>query len=101
MTLPETVERIAAAVAAHPAVANLHGGAFGTVASYLPGQRINGVRVTEHRVELAIVVRFGHQIPAVVQELRATVRKLAGEVPVDVTIVDLVPAQQDSTMEDT
>lgn len=89
---PDLTERIAEAVRAHPAVAGLHGGPFGTVASYLPGRRVDGVRLAEdgRGVELAIAVRLGERIPTVVGELRAAVRELAGEVPVDVTIVDVV-----------
>jgi hypothetical protein len=89
---PDLTERIADAVRAHPAVAGLRAGPFGAVASYLPGRRVDGVRLAEdgRGVELAVAVRLGARIPTVARELRAAVRELAGEVPVDVTIIDVV-----------
>ena len=41
----ELVDRVAAAVRAVPGVHDLHGGAFGEVAAYLPGRRVPGLRV--------------------------------------------------------
>ncbi|GGM55969.1 hypothetical protein GCM10012275_28880 [Longimycelium tulufanense] len=82
------VELVARAVREHPAVARLDGGPDGTVVSELPGGRVLGVRADEpgHRVRIAVVVRWGHPLPQVVDELRERVRALAGRVPVDVTI---------------
>lgn len=75
----------------HPAVAHLHGGPFGTVASYLPGRRVVGVMVDEEngRVDLAVVLWVGHPLQRVIAELRRAVRELAGPVRVDVTVADL------------
>ena len=39
---PALAEAVAAAVLAHPGVAPLSGGPFGTIASYLPGRRVVG-----------------------------------------------------------
>ncbi|MFR9804689.1 hypothetical protein ACL02T_20740 [Pseudonocardia sp. RS010] len=92
-------ERVAAAVLGHPAVARLDGGPFGSVASYLPGRRVVGVRAEEgtgpdEPVEVAVVVRWpaGPSLPALAEEIAALVRGVAGERPVDVTVTDLVPA---------
>ncbi|MFP5022188.1 hypothetical protein [Pseudonocardia phyllosphaerae] len=38
-------EDVAAAVLAHPSVLRLDGGPFGVIASYVPGRRIQGVRL--------------------------------------------------------
>lgn len=86
--LPETIER---AVLAHPSVARLDGGQFGSVASYLAGRRVIGVRTGAHGdpVELAVVLWLGRPIPDVVTELRERVRSVAGNVPVDITVSDL------------
>lgn len=75
----------------HPAVAHLHGGPFGTVASYLPGRRVVGVRVDEEDgvVDLAVVLWVGHPLQSVVAELRRVVRQVAGPVRVDITVADL------------
>ena len=59
---PALAEAVAAAVLAHPGVARLSGGAFGTVASYLPGRRVVGVRLPledTDPVEIAVVARMG------------------------------------------
>jgi hypothetical protein len=91
----DRAEEVAAAVLAHPAVARLDGGPFGTVASYLPGRRrLLGVRigVSDEPVELAVVVRMGTPLPQVAAELGDVVRRLLGPVPVEVTFVDVVSA---------
>lgn len=88
-------ERIAAAVTAHPAVAALHGGIFGVVATYLPGRRLTGVRVGEgdEPVELAVVLHLDEPIPGVVRALRREVSRLCGGAAVDITVADVtVPA---------
>ena len=84
--------RIAAAVLAHPGVDSLDGGPFGTVASYLAGGRILGVRIgiDGEPVELAVVARFGTPLPQLAEELGAVVRGLLGPVAVDVTFSDVV-----------
>lgn len=83
---------VAAAVLAHPAVARLDGGPFGTVASYLPGRRrVVGVRLGD-TVEIGVVVRLGRPLPELAEELAAAVRGVLGQVPVEVTFSDVVPA---------
>jgi hypothetical protein len=82
---------VAAAVRAHPAVARLDGGPFGTVASYLPGLlRIDGVRIGigDEPVELAVVVRPGIALPLLGEQLGAIVRGICGPVAVEVTFSD-------------
>jgi anti-sigma factor RsiW len=89
----DRTEEVAAAVLAHPAVARLDGGPFGTVASYLPGRRrVLGVRigVGDEPVELAVVVRLGTPLPQLADELGDVVRGLLGPVPVEVTFSDVV-----------
>lgn len=100
----ELAERIAGTVLAHPAVARLHAGPFGTIASYLPGRRVDGVRIAQDgsAVDVAIVVDLsalenGAPIPVVAQQLRTAIRELTGNARVDVLIVDLVPAQRNQT----
>ena len=85
-------ERVAAAVTAHPAVAGLHGGPFGAVATYLPGRRLVGVRIGEgdEPVEVAVVLRADQPIPDVVRALRREISKLCGGAAVDITVADIV-----------
>jgi hypothetical protein len=92
MSLPGDPAQLAAAVLAHPAVESLDGGPFGTVASYLAGGRILGVRigVDGEPVALAVVARYGTPLPQLADELGAVVRGLLGPVAVDVTFSDVV-----------
>lgn len=86
--------KVAAAVLAHPAVARLDGGPFGTVASLLPGRRrILGVRigVGDEPVEIAVVARLGTLLPQLAEELGEAVRSVLGPVRVDVTVSDVAP----------
>lgn len=84
----DLVDRIGEAALADPAVARLDGGPFQTVATYLPGRRVVGVTVDD-RITVSVVVAVGHPIPAVAQALRERVRRVAGDVPVDVHVNDL------------
>lgn len=91
---PTDAARVAAAVLAHPAVARLDGGPFGTIASYLPGRlRVLGVRigVGDEPVEIAVVARLGTLLPRLADELAAAVRAVLGPVRVDVTVSDVAP----------
>ncbi|GAA0625602.1 hypothetical protein GCM10010174_51270 [Kutzneria viridogrisea] len=93
--MAELAELIAQAVLAHPAVHRLDGGEFGVVASPLPGRRVLGV-LTEgpgSPVEIAVVLLLGHPIPEVVEQLRERVKAVAGTVPVDITVADLMVAE--------
>lgn len=84
----------AAAVLAHPAVARMDGGPFGTVASHLPGRRrVLGVRIGQggEPVEVAVVARLGTPLPQLAEELGAAVRGVLGPVAVEVTISDVAP----------
>lgn len=90
-----TARAVADAVAAHPAVARLDGGPWGTITSHLPGRgRVDGVRlgVGAEPVEVAVVARLGLPLPQLADELAAAVRGVLGPVPVDVTFSDVVPA---------
>ncbi|WP_232663075.1 hypothetical protein [Pseudonocardia sp. TRM90224] len=86
-------EALAAAVLSHPGVVRLDGGPFGTVASYLPGRRLVGVRVGEgaEPVELALVAALGTPLQRLADELGAIVRGLLGPVRVEVTVTDVAP----------
>lgn len=84
------VDAIALAVAACPLVAGLHSGVYGEVATYLPGRRVQGVRVTAVGVEIHVVGRY----PATMTQIAAQVRDATATVtnvrPIDVTIEDVV-----------
>lgn len=89
---PALAEAVAAAVLAHPGVARLSGGPFGTIASYLPGRRVVGVRMPlgdADPVEIAVVARTGVALPRLADELGAAVVAVVGPVAVDVTVADV------------
>jgi hypothetical protein len=89
---PALAEAVADAVLAHPAVVRLSGGAFGTVASYLPGRRVVGVRLPladSEPVEIAVVARMGAVLPLLAAELGAAVAAVTGPGTVDVTVTDV------------
>jgi hypothetical protein len=85
----DTVADIAVAV---PGVRALHPGMFGEVATYLPGRRVAGVRVTDHTIDVHLVI----DADAKVRETAAAVRQaVADSYPtraVDVTVEDIAPA---------
>lgn len=84
-------ERVAEALLAHPAVAALSGGPYGTVASYLPGRRLPGV-VLGHGEEpdhIAVVLHYGAPVEATAAQLRRIVAAASGNRRVDVTVTDL------------
>lgn len=87
----DLVDAIADAVLDHPGVARLDGGAFGTVATHLPGRRVVGVcaGAPGDGVEVAVVARLGRPLPELVDEIRQRVRQVAGPVPVDVVVSDI------------
>ncbi|NHD17450.1 MULTISPECIES: hypothetical protein [Actinopolyspora] len=86
-------ERIAEAVLGHPCVVRLDGGEHGTVATYLPGRRVTGVRVDPDGVgtaEVCVVLRLLRPVPELVDEIRAGLREVVGDSPVDVTVADVL-----------
>ncbi|MGQ0718978.1 MAG: hypothetical protein ACT4NP_17015 [Pseudonocardiales bacterium] len=86
------VEAVAAAVRAHPAVADLDGGPFGVIASYSPGHRLVGVRVGQpgEPVEVSVVVHLGIPLPLLAAELRGGITAVTGPRVVDLTINDVI-----------
>ncbi|SEM72283.1 Asp23/Gls24 family envelope stress response protein [Nonomuraea pusilla] len=81
---------IAERAAACPGVVRLSGGPFGTVATYLPGERLVGVSVGDGAVEIAIVATTGRPLAETADEVRRAVADLAGGRRVDVRIDDVV-----------
>jgi hypothetical protein len=82
-------EEIASTVATCPAVAAMSAGPTGTVATYLPGRRVFGVRVRNRRVEIHVVGVWGVPIPSLVSEVRRSVAELVDGHDVDIVVEDL------------
>ena len=82
-------DAIASAARRCPAVADLHGGDLVQVATYLPGRRVDGVRVEEDRVLVSVVAAWGVPLVALTDQVRAAVTRLAGGRRVDVHVADI------------
>lgn len=83
-------DEVAAAVASCASVVRLVAdGAGAAVATYLPGRRVEGVRLTQDGVEVSVVARWAPSIPAAAEEIRTAVRRVVGDTPVLVRIADL------------
>lgn len=85
----DLADAIAAAVLAVPGVVDLHTGTFGEVATYLPGRRVNGVRVRGDGIEVHLVLRFGAPVLDTAEAVRHAVQALTPG-PVDVAVQDVV-----------
>lgn len=94
---PELADLVAAAVTSVPGVAGLHAGAFGESATYLPGRRVNGVRLREDITEVHVTLVYGVAVLEAAERIRSAVAPLVDTV-VEVSVEDIVPASgQDST----
>ncbi|MEU0517021.1 hypothetical protein [Streptosporangium sp. NPDC006007] len=84
--MSELAHEIADAVRRCPGVADLSGGPFGVVATYLPGEKIPGVALRDDEVEISIVVQPGRPLPEIADEVRTALAPLVGDRPVNVHI---------------
>ena len=82
-------DAIAAAVRACPAVAGLHSGRYGEVATYLPGRAVVGVRVSDGNVSVHVVGRYPASITEIADQVRAAVGTVVADRSVSVTVEDL------------
>ncbi|MET8846037.1 hypothetical protein [Amycolatopsis sp. NPDC004625] len=82
-------DAIAAAVLALPAVAGLHSGRFGEIATLLPHRRVPGIRIRPGEITIGVTGRH----PATVAEIGDAVRATIAPVdrPVNVRIGDIAP----------
>jgi len=93
----EDADRIRAVALAVPGVAGLHGGSPAEAATYLPGRRVAGVRVTgDGTAEVHVVLTLDVPVLATAARVRDAVAAVVGG-RVDVVVEDLVeppaPAQ--------
>ncbi|GAA3948807.1 Asp23/Gls24 family envelope stress response protein [Gordonia caeni] len=84
--------QIARAVLAVPGVVDLDGGMFGEVATYLPGERVAGVQLSDTEGSVHIVVDLAHDLREVAAAAGAVASELSG-VPIAVTVEDVTPAR--------
>lgn len=86
---PSPAQRVATAVSELDGVADLHGGVLGEVATYLPGGRVNGVRLEQSGVEVHVVLYLDDDIQAVAAQVQQVVTGLVG-LPATVVVEDVV-----------
>ncbi|HYO85816.1 MAG TPA: hypothetical protein VES01_05075 [Dermatophilaceae bacterium] len=97
----ELADRVRAAALAVDGVLDLHGGALAEVATYLPGRRVSGVRLTPDRTTVQLKAAYEQPMRAVADRVRSAVRPLVGT-PVDVVIADVdQPTQASAAASDT
>ena len=85
---PDAAEVVATATLAVPGVNALHAGIVGEVATYLPGRRVNGVRLREDGCEIHVVLDWGSPVRQTADAVRAAIEDLV-EGPVHVTVEDV------------
>ncbi len=83
------LEAVAAAALGSPLIADLTGGRFGEVATYLPGRRILGVREVDGTIEVHVVAKWGTPLPEVAEVVRAAVAPHAAGTPVAIFVDDI------------
>lgn len=82
-------DRVAAAVLAVPGVHALHAGVSGEVATYLPGRRVDGVRLRDDVCAVHVTVVWGTPLAETSDRVRAAARQHV-QGPIDVMIEDVV-----------
>lgn len=85
----ELTETVAARVRDCPLVADLSTGRFGTIATPVPGGRIEGVALRDGSVEIGVVARYGPPLPEVAEQVRSAVQPLVPGRVVHVSIEDI------------
>ncbi|MBJ8338942.1 Asp23/Gls24 family envelope stress response protein [Antrihabitans sp. YC3-6] len=86
---PELADTVAHAVLAVDGVAELHGGIFGEAATYLPGRRVSGIRLTDAGTEIHVSLALGTSIRTAADEIRTAVAALVPG-PVHVIVEDVI-----------
>ncbi len=85
----DLADLVAAAALAVDGVAGLHTGMFGEVATYLPGRRVDGIRIATEVTEVHLVLVWGAPVLATADAVRAAVQPLV-TTRVDITVQDVV-----------
>jgi len=78
-----------------PAVVAMHAGVVGEAATYLPGARVTGLRVSPARVEVHVVVRWPVPADEVAAQVWAVTAQVVGGRRVDVMIGDVLLPETD------
>jgi hypothetical protein len=85
------VDDIQAAVLGCPGVAGLGSGTIGELATYLPGRRVPGIRVTQELVELEICAAWGPSAKLIASQIWAALAAIVTDRPIEIVITDIAP----------
>lgn len=88
------VDAMAAAVRGCPAVDDLDGGRLGSVATYLPGRRVAGIRIDDDRIEAHVRGVWGQPVGLIAQQIRGALAALSGGRIIDVVLTDIAEPGQ-------
>lgn len=83
-----TVDLIAQAVLRVEGVHDLHAGVLGEVATYLPGRRVNGVRLREPGCDIHVILDWGAPVTDTTDRVRSALRRWVSGA-IDVTVEDV------------
>jgi hypothetical protein len=85
------VDDISAAVLACPGVAGLGSGTIGELATYLPGRRVPGIRVSAQLVQLEICAAWGPSAQQIGRQIWEALAAVVTDRPVEIAITDIAP----------
>jgi hypothetical protein len=85
------VDDIYAAVLACPGVAGLGSGMIGELATYLPGRRVPGIRVTPELVQLEICAAWGPSAQQIGHQIFTALADVVTDRPIEIAITDISP----------
>jgi len=88
------VDAVAAAVRSCPAVDDLDGGPLEGVATYLPGRRINGIRISDSRLEVHVRGVWNVPIAEIASQIRSVLAGLTGGRLIDIVLTDVADPGQ-------
>lgn len=83
------VDAIAAAVRGCPAVDDLDSGPLGGIATYLPGRRVPGIRISESRVEVSVRGAWNTPVAEIATQVRSVLAPLTGGRIIDIVLTDV------------
>lgn len=83
------VDAVATAVRGCPGVLDLHGGPPQLIATYLPGRRVEGVRVDRMAVAVQVRARWGTPVSDLSAQIRAALKPLAAGRRIDIVWADV------------
>lgn len=80
------VDALAAAVRSCPAVDDLDRGALGSIATYLPGRQLAGIRIEQYRVSIQVRVVWDVPVGELGVQVRRAVARFVGGRAVDIVV---------------